>query len=407
MKRKKFAIILFLYFLTITIVGLIIAENISTVWLDTGLIKFNLYDVLMICGIIYVMLYTRSNMNYEMSDTILLINIIYIYILYQVFIIFPTSLINNQLNLSTINILRKIIERMFLILIPFFYWYIIPNFKNPEKLMKFIAYTSLIIFFFHIMNYFTSNYTLTETGNRRYGWGAGGVLLYGFSFITSLNIYNKKRTNYIIIFISILGIILLSQRSAFFAIGFIFIMALVFRKEFNPRIFLSLLGVFLIILGISEFTNIWEDFLSRLTSADVHSGNLYGRLMGWAYGWDIFLQHPLNGIIFNSALYSNELSIDYTFVNIFHNFIMQILVTEGIVGFVFHIIIIIFLFKIAIKNINDTITYQMFFFLLYYFFIAFFNVVYSNPMCYFFLIIPASIILYRNKILNIKYEREN
>ena len=381
-------------------------EDISAVWLDTGLIKFNLYDVLMICGIIYIIWNTRQNIKTEIPDTKLLLNIIYVYILYQIFVILPISLLNNTLNLTIINILRKIVERMFLLLIPFFYWYIIPNFKNLEKAIKFIAYTSLIIFFVHILNYFTGVYGLTETGNRRYGWG-GGILLYGFSFITGLNIYNKKRTNDIIIFISILGIILLAHRSAFFALGFVFFTALIFRKKFNLRIFLSLLMIFLIFITISEFTNIWEDFLSRLTSTDVHSGNLYGRLIGWAYGWDIFLQHPINGIIFNSALYSNELSMDYDFINIFHNFIMQILVTEGIVGFIFHIIIIVLLFKIAIKNINDPITYQMFFCLVYYIFVSLFNVTYSNPMCYFFLIIPASIILYRNKILNIKYEREN
>jgi hypothetical protein len=406
-KREKhyFPILITLYFLIITILGMMYDEDIPTYYIKILTINFNLFDLLFISAIIYIIKNGFTKIIEEEKNVKILIQIIIIYTLYQLFIILPISYFENEGNLSLINTFRLIVPRLFFLLIPFFYWKVICHFNNFNKFIKLISLTSIILFLYHLSNYLQGIRGLTETGNYRYGWG-GGTLLYGFSFIVNLSLFNRKKTNYVLIFISLLGIVFLAHRSGFYAIIYIIILSLSINKKYSKAIY-AVIGLAFVVFLLSQLSGIWEDFIARFMSADINSGNLNNRIVGWEYGLELYKNFPINGIMLSSYRYNNALSYDGDFVNIFHNFIMQILVSEGTIGLIFHILILFYITKIALKNLEDLITYQMFFVFNFYLFFALFNVTYNNLITFFFMIIPIAIILYRNKQLKLKYQYGN
>ncbi len=401
-RKNVFAALIFLFLAGCAVAGGILQEEFTTLNLIFFGITLGLTDAVIFPSLVYSFIAYNHNILQESKQARAVFKAIFAYVIYEFTVIFVLSLVDNKSNLTVQNVLRNIVQRIYFIIIPFFAWWVLPRMKNLDKYFRIVSYSSLIIFVFHLSNFILGIYSLTETGNKRYGW-VGATLLYGFTLTNSLELMNKSRkgNNLFLLFTSLLGIVFIAHRSVFNAVLFIVAMAFLISKDKgkNLRIYKSAIYFALGGFVMTQLSGIGADFVERFTSADTQTGNLASRIVGWEFGAELFRDNWLFGLNFNTTNFSNAVSQNMNFVNIFHNFFMQILVTEGALGFVFHITILIFGIKTAVKNKKDPISNQMLIYYLYFLFVAFFNVTYANPGTLFFSIFPLSVILYRDRIL--------
>ena len=81
-----------------------------------------------------------------------------------------------------------------------------------------------------------------------------------------------------------------------------------------------------------------------------------------------------------------------------HNFVLDLLVKQGAVGFSFFVLLLYFLLKIALKN-RDQISIYMFLTLLFYILFSLFNTNFLDRWNLLMLVYPAAVILHQNKYM--------
>ena len=94
-------------------------------------------------------------------------NIILIYSIYQVIVIFPLSIYRYGADPYGTSTISMLIIRFSFLSIFYFYYYIIPSFKRPETILFIYKVLGIILFITGIVNYLSGRYSYTNTGEPR------------------------------------------------------------------------------------------------------------------------------------------------------------------------------------------------------------------------------------------------
>jgi len=368
--------------------------------MNFGFVKLELFDLLVLVSLIFVIIYFKE-LKKQPRGNKSIIYVIMIYIFYQIIFIFPLS---NIYNIDTINNLSKIIiYRFYFILVPIFVAFFFPTLKNDSTVIKWVCFSTIFLIIAGIINYRIQNIWVTNTGESRLLWG-GAAIIFGFVFFVNYFVEKRKLINYLYILVAIIGFIFTNHRSAYVYFFIVFAIGVWFEykgiQKLKPLLFALLFsGSFVVILAQNEF--LWNSFTKRLSQTNTSDDNAQDRFTRWGLAFDYFLEHPVNGSLLSLQYYTQGTLQKSEFENYPpHNFIFEILSTQGIIGFAMIMFIIIKTLAIGFKNRSDKISYQMFLVLLFYCLDASFNAVFYSKWTTLILVLAISLILYRNKILH-------
>lgn len=361
-------------------------------------IKLNAFDFVLGPIIFLTLKKYIFNLQSEKGINKIILQTLLFYFIYQIVIVAPLTLIEYPNEFTIKNLVRGIINRSYFIIIPFLYWYVYDKFTSVEKIFKYLLITSLILFYNALYIYITGEgIEFTPTGQIR---SAQAFMPPAFVFLIIIysTTFGAKKNNLIFILIGILGIIFSAYRSALLALGIILILSFIFGRDYKNIIKTSLLfslGIFI----LSQYQFIWEQFIGRFSyTFDAKETTAADRLLNWAASFNYFLKNPLNGSLLTNQYYESGYGAVVWYSP--HNFIIEILSTQGIVGLFFHSIILYYVIKIGYRNLSDKVTSIMFYYLVFYLIFSFLNATYFTPFGIQYFCIAYSIILYRNKILN-------
>ena len=361
--------------------------------------QFQLYinDIIFILiSVVTIPTVLRNLKKEQIKENKIVIYIAIIYVLYQTFVIVPLS-INQQIR--TAQIFRAYSARMYYMYFFFLYFCIRDSF-TIDKIIMYSNFATIIVFIFGLYNLFNGIIGRTTTGEMRLLSG-GAVLLYGFTFVFNFFKIKTFNLNNIIVIVSIIGIMTINHRSGYLALGITVIISLFFAENKLKYGFWLLLSslIFIIFINYSE-SNIVYDFKSRSQiMVDPNEGNAVDRQMRWGLAFDYYLENPVNGSLLSGENYKNDIYIGSRWSP--HNFIFEILSTEGTVGIIFLIFFYFYVFKIGFKNLKkDVYTYCATLYVIFYLCVSFFNTNYYLYRDVFFLLIAIFVILIQNEKIN-------
>lgn len=396
---KQIAKILFLFFVLLQVISIFIGRDLQ----EVRFFKFTLFQLGIIITTVFVAYgFFKEKYKYEQNRiTKIVFGAIFLYCLYQIFFLLPISYLFQGLVIGQGG--HEVFKRFSFLLIPLIYWFVLPSFKSYKIPIRFINYSSIILFMMSIYNYINDIYMITSTGELRVISGVAAII-FVFTLITNLSLFSAKRDNIFYIVISLIGLVFVNHRSAYLGIALIFFVSgyiYFFHKIRNKKVLYSFVLFLVLLYPLSNISYIKENFISRAAASfDVEDPNARDRMLRWGMSFDYFLSNPINGSMLETKYYADDEALKGFYAP--HNSILEILSTQGIIGFAFISIILFYVFKIAFKNKHDPITLQMIYIIIFYLFYSLFNVTFFLHWNVLILMFCSSMILYRNKMLTSK-----
>lgn len=330
------------------------------------------------------------------SENNLVFILIILYSAYQVFYIGP--IFYTQFHWTFNTIFGLLFYRLYFLLILFFYFAVLPVFKDPYTPLKWIVYSSLALLILFLYNYSKGIYSMTETGQMRVAPGNVAFIfivpmIYSFKFLSG-------EKNKLGLFLSaFIGFVLANHRSAYLGIALVFIASFISINRLKNKLNILITSGFLFIvifIILSQTPVFYQTFIGRVSSStNIQDPNVKIRFKGWTLAWDNFKQNPANGSMIPGKYYKYDIWKIYP-----HNFMLEILSTEGIIGFIPIMSILIIILIIGYKNRTDLISFQMFLVVIFYLFFSYTNGLFLYDQNILILCFASAMILYRNNNLN-------
>ncbi len=397
---------IFIYFVILQVISIYVGYEIDRI----RIIKFSLFQIAFLPSIILVFLETFKYFKKgDIDENKKLIKIIIYYTMYQILVILPLSYI--QFGLKPGEIFYQIIPRMYFLLIPFIYWFVVPLYKNINTPIKVIAYSSVPLLILSLYNYINGIYMVTNTGELRLVSGVAAII-FVFTLVTSFSIFSHTKNNVALIAVSLIGLVFVNHRSAYLMLGFVLILSIfisVINTQKNKikfsRIGASFVIIILLLIPLSQIPLIKENFTGRIMTAfDVEDPNARDRMMRWGLSFAYFLENPVNGSMLMNTYYAVDEFRREQDLYPPHNFIFEILSTQGIVGLLFISFTLYNILRIGYRNKSDPISIQMLLILIFYILYSLLNVTFLNTWNLLVLVFSSAIILARNKQLERPYK---
>lgn len=338
------------------------------------------------------------NKKISLNNVVLLI--VYFYCIYQG--VFINWLAKEETGMVIQEVVLKNSARLIFMVIPFFYFFVLPTFKDSTIPIKWINVSSVFLMLVILYNFtITGHVSHTDEGTLRLAAGEVAVI-FVFGLVTSLGYFSGFKNNFIFIGTALFGIVAANHKSGYLAvalIGFINIFNLKIKNQKFQKLvttFAVMMVLFIPFSQTEQGEKLIDTFVISLSaSTDFESEAVRLRKERWELAWQCFEAKPLNGTMLHDKHYLYSFADDHTP----HNFIYSILASQGVMGFGTIILILLSTFWIVFKNRADKITWQMFLLIMFYLFFAYANVVFFNEACYFMLPFSIAMILHRNKIL--------
>ncbi len=391
MKANLIAKSIFIYIILVQTLYIITGSEIAKILV----LKFTLFEL----GVIAAFIFMAVRFILSPKSEILL-NKIFLYlilglVLYQIIVIIPLLYIEG---LSIKETLYSTFRRSYFLVIPFIYFYVLPAFKNNEKPIMIINVSGLILVLFFIINYLNGFIDFTSTGEARIAPGVS-TIIFALMLINNLSFFSGQKNNYFFITLSLLGFVFANHKSAYLGLAIISLFAFANLKAIKNRsktaIHIALLIV-LILIPLSQIPFIADNFWGRITSSfTTKDPNAESRLMQYEKAWEYFMQNPINGSMVSIKYYADS-SMD----NIPpHSFIFQLLASQGIVGFTWHLLILFLILFIGYRNRKDPYSFQMFLVTIFYVSFTILNENFYSPNNIMILNFACAMILFRNKCI--------
>jgi O-antigen ligase len=391
--------IIFVYLIYLQVISIYIGYDIDVV----KVFKFSLFQLGLLPAIALVFFESFKYFKKQHKDpNKLVIKLIAIYSAYQIFIILPLTYY--QANIKVTELYWQLMPRLYFLLVPFIYWFVIPQYKKITTPINWISYSSIVLLFLSFYNYLNNVYFVTNTGDLRLVSGVAGMI-YAFTLFTSLSLFSHSKNKPIIIAVSLIGFVFANHRSAYVMLGLMLLLSifvgLVNREKIKFKlktVFVSVLIIIVLLISLSQIPLIKENFTGRITSVfDVTDSNAQDRLLRWGLAFTYFLSNPINGSMLENKYYGDDVFLREAYPP--HNFVLEILPTQGIVGLLFILVIFFYIIKLGYRNKSDNISYQMFLVVVFYILYSLMNVTFLNDWNILILVFSSAMILYRNKQL--------
>jgi O-antigen ligase len=320
------------------------------------------------------------------------------YCAYQLAVVLPVSVL--FYDLEPVGVIRQLGWRLSLILIPFVYLVGL-KYVTARRLVLWLNIAAAVLAAYAIYRYATGASTshANDVGvvRLRTLWG-GASLLFGFLILTSLFLLKGSVWSYAGALMGVIGLVLTNHRSGFLALLAVIIPLLLHFRRASGRItVVVLVGLTVVVMLFAVSSTVRTSTLYSLDtmlnpSADI---NTRDRLERSQLGWEYFLAHPLGDYTWSQQYYLVDLGPDNSFEP--HNFVIQLLGQQGIVGFVFFIAIIATTARIAWRNrAADRLSAVLLAYFAFYWIFCLFNTEYINQWNILLMAAPAGMILARN-----------
>jgi len=259
------------------------------------------------------------------------------------------------------------LSNLVLVILPFIVLILININHNPTKLNEvfvkvteiFLVTVSLLIFLIKPFDYLGIEYgiSLERWSHVVFGRVSGFLFLF---YLLHLLFQKEKVSFYNLIVIALGGysIYLTGLRAAIagfiIIIPMVFVVSFLFKRDMRKLAKIASILVVVVVLGLL-FNNTNESYerlgkiSSVITTGQVDDGAVNARLDGWIVGWEMITDSPILGRGiggYNSDFRDYEIQklIEYP-----HNLFIELVVELGVVGWIFSIMIILFVVYFAKK----------------------------------------------------------
>lgn len=367
--------------------------------LKFGGVSVYVFDVLLAGAMATALLRRRPGWRRGLvRSNVWVLQVILTYIAYQVLIILPLAVaFTDNGFVGTVRILDV---RFAVILIAFFYPFALADF-SPRHLIRAFDIAALCVVAVAVARFVANGPTTFLLGDvlrMRELWG-GSSLLFGWLIISRLFLHRATFANALCVAAGLVGVVLVNHRSAYIAlVAAVGVQLALFARSRKRLATIALLTISSALALALAPTIVRSSTVYSLSIFVGHQdANTTDRLTTSAYAWDYFQAHPLGDFALSGEWYlpgSNAPAWGA------HNFVMEILQTEGLPGALFYAALLGIVFRIVVRNRQrDQISTTMGSYLVFYLVFAFFNTnIYSTPNLP-LLAAAVGIILYRNEKL--------
>jgi O-antigen ligase len=393
--KSLIAQLTFFYFIVFqTICMSVDAESSDYVW-QIGPIQINPFDIAMLLVYLFIAFTYRKRLLQEEGVNRRILLLIAAYVIYQAIVVLPLSYQSTGLPFK--SLLRALIGRTYVLIIPFLYWEVLPSYKTFSRFYAPIALSAVVLFFIGTTKLFAGNTAYTNTGQARALWG-GSVLLFASVFI--VNYFRTKRNllNLLLMFAMLIGFILANHRSAYLCFAAVFLTYLFIKGKGSWKMIRNSLIILGAAVGIiSQIPTLWDNFIGRVVSSlDTGDENAAGRMIRWFLSFLYFLKNPINGSMLKNEFYSDTDTNPGQYPP--HNFIFETLSTQGLTGMLFFVLLIVLVLRTAYRNRNDQYSLQLFLCLLFFLIFSMMNATFFDSWDILMFMVPCAAIMYRNKL---------
>lgn len=325
------------------------------------------------------------------------------YCAYQVAVVLPVAVL--FYGLDPIAVARQLTIRIALVFIPFVYLVGL-KYVSPQRVVSWVNVAAVCLAFFALYNYATVGITGEQQADAfrlRELWG-GACLLFGFLILTSLFLRRPSLLSYLLALLGLVGIALTNHRSAYVALLFTVPPLLVNSHRIGKRAAIILLLVASSVLLLSAVSSTVRDSVAYSLhtmlnpTADTTASDRVDRSR---LGWEYFVANPLGDYQWSGRYYLVDMSLGYDFPP--HNFVIELLGQQGIVGFTLFMAMIAATARIGWRNRRrDTMSAVMLACVAFYLVFCLFNTNLLNANNVVLLILPVALILARNAKLGME-----
>jgi O-antigen ligase len=322
------------------------------------------------------------------------------YCAYQLVVVLSVAVVFHDLD--PIAVVRQLESRLALLLIPFVYLVGL-KYVSAQVLIRWVNAAAVCLALYALYRYATVGITGWQDPDAEFRlrglWG-GASLLFGFLVLTSLFLRRPGVTAFVLTLVGLVGIGLTNHRSAYVAL-FVTVTPLLLRSQrLGKRVFIILLvatSAALLLFSVSSTARDSVVYSLRTMLNPTADSSAWDRVDRSRLGWEYFVAHPLGDYQWSGRYYLVDVG-PYAFEP--HNFVIQLLGQQGIVGFTLVTGLFVATAGIGWRNRQaDPVSAVMLAYLVFYLVFCFFNTNLLNINNVALLILPIALILARNAAL--------
>lgn len=320
-----------------------------------------------------------------------------VFVSYQLFVVLPAAVLLHDLR--AIDVLRHLEYRFDLLLVLVVYGVVL-RFSSPRLLVTLFDIAAAALAFWVIYRYFATGATgFWEEGvfRLRVAWG-GCSLLFGWLILSSLFYWPVRLWRMALAIVAMTALVLTNHRSAFLALLAALIVQMVATGRMTRRVAMTLAAVAVIGVGLYYASPAVRDsvtysFRTMINpNADVTAQDRVARSrLALAY----FAQHPLGDYIWNQRYYLVHVSFNF----VPHNFVVQRLVTQGLIGSALFFAVLGITIAIGWRNRREQASAFCLSYLTFYLVFCFFNANIDLRENQALFAVVVAMILYQNRTL--------
>jgi O-antigen ligase len=322
------------------------------------------------------------------------------YCAYQLAIVLPVAVLFHDLD--PIGVFRELEERLGLMLLPFMYLVVL-KYVPIRRVILLVNVTAVAVALYAMQAYVTAGPNLAIGKFRQVDGHAS--FLFAFLILTSLFLSRPSVLSYAAAMLGLIGTVFANHRSAYLALLAVGIpLFFHFRRASVRTVVVLLIVLSAAVLVVSTSPTIRDSvYYSFETMVNPTADqNTRDRIDRSRLGWDFFVANPLGDHTWNQRFYLIDLP--YTFEP--HNFVIQILNAQGVMGFALVAALFFAVLRIAWRNRSaDRVTAVMLAAFAFYLLFSLFNTTIFTAYNIVMLAVPAGIILKRNADLRSERER--
>lgn len=357
-----------------------------------GPINVYLFDLLLFAAVILLMheVFTKQGQGIPASNRVVVFLVLG-YCAYQMAIVVPVSVVFHDL--ATIGVIRELEVRLGLLLIPFMYLVVL-KYVSPRRVVLLVNTAAVVLALYIAYRYATIG--PSYDGGRLRELGGSAIFLFAFLILSSLFLLRPSIMTYAAAMLGTVGIALTNHRSGYLALFAVGIPLFFHFRRASPRtvvVLIVLISSAVLLVTASPTVRENAYYSLRTMVNPTADQNARDRVDRSRLGWDYFVANPLGDHAWNQRFYLVDLKDPFEP----HNFVVQILDEQGIVGFAFFAGIIATVVRIAWRNRSaDRMSAVMLAYFVFYLVFCLFNTNIINQWNILLLAVPVGLVLKRN-----------
>jgi hypothetical protein len=321
------------------------------------------------------------------------------YVAYQLFVVLPVAVLLHDV--GPIDAVRSIEVRLALVFIPVIYGVVLRYWSASVVIALFDTAAAALAIWVLARYFVAGGEGYYENGifRLRAVWG-GATFLFAWLLFTSLFYWPIRLWRLVLAALGLAGLVLANHRSGILALGAALIVQLVAMRGVTKRALLAATAFAVVALTVFLAAPAVRSNLvySLSTMLDPKADQTaIDRVTHSALAFDYFRQHPLGDFVWNQRYYLVNLGPEQNFPP--HNFVIQLLVTQGVIASVLYFSIIAVTLIIAWRNRRDRLSSVMLAYLVFYVVMCLFNanIDLTDNVAMFF--VPVALVLHQNRVL--------